>query len=88
MQRRALPSLDSNRVSATLLLSGEMSSFGLALHAHTEFLTDLMHADWLLLDSLCGRYVLYRRGMGNLAAEYPAQNRRVVRENLRVVRAA
>jgi hypothetical protein len=70
--RRAKRGLDSGRASATLPLSGECH-LGSGLHAHSEYLTDLVFVGGLLLDGVRDRGLLDRWRVGHVAAEFLAQ---------------
>ena len=81
-------SLDTDRASATLWLSGECH-FGIAtLQTKTETVSNLIRVRgfWFYLV----RYwlVLNRGGMGHVAAEFLPERRCIIRINLRVIASA
>src|SRR5271166_905216 len=78
-------SLDTDRASAMLWLSGE-SHFGVAsLETKTETLTDLIRVRGLWFYLVPYWLLLNRGGMGHFAAEFLSQGRSIVRINLGII---
>src|SRR5713226_3755422 len=78
-------SLDTDRASATLWLSGECHFRIATLQTKTETLIDLIRVRGSWLYVLRHWLLLNRGGMGHVAAEFPPERRCIIRINLRVI---
>ena len=78
-------SLDTDRASATLWLSGECHFRIATLQTKTETLSNLIRVRGLWFYLVRHWLLLNRGGMGHVAAEFLPERRCIIRINLRVI---
>src|SRR5260370_20464735 len=78
-------SLDTDRASATLWLSGERHFRIATLQPKTETLSSVIRVRGLWFYFVRHWLLLNRGGMGHVAAEFLPERRRIIRINLRVI---